>query len=85
MHPERFPNQAAQAIAVDGLARRARADGHAEPRSAAFIGHVLYDEQCIRQAIARATRALELGSGVKLVAGPQSVTPRRMTRVSDVR
>jgi hypothetical protein len=85
MHPERFPNQAAQAIAVDGLARRARADCHAEPRAGAFIGHILDDEQRIRQAIARAARTLELGGGVKLVAGPQSVTPRRMTLVSDVR
>jgi hypothetical protein len=64
MHPERFPNQPAQAIAVDRLARRARADGHAEPRSGAFIGHILNDEQGIRQAIARASRALELGGGV---------------------
>ena len=84
MHPERFPNQAAQAIAVDRLASGARADGHAEPGPGAFIGHILNEEQRIRQAIAGASRALELGGGVKLVARPQSVTPRRMTLVSDV-
>jgi hypothetical protein len=64
MHAERFPNQPAQAIAVDRLARRARADGHAEPGAGAVIGHMLNDEQRIRQSIARASRALELGGGV---------------------
>jgi hypothetical protein len=85
MHPERFPNQAAQPIAVDRVACRARADRHAETGPGAFIGRILNDEQRIRQAIARASRALELGGGVKLVAGPQTVTPRRTTLVSDVR
>jgi hypothetical protein len=85
MHPERFPNQPAQSIAVDGLPRCARADGHAETCPGTFIGDILNDEQRIRQAIARATRALELGGGVKLVSGPQTVTPRRTTLVSDVR
>jgi hypothetical protein len=44
----------------------------------------LNDEQRIRQAIARPSRALELGGSVELVSGPQSVTPRRTTLVSDV-
>jgi len=85
MHPERFPNQPAQAIAVDGIARCARAYSHAEPRPGAVIGHKLNDEQGIGQAIASPTRTLELGGGVKFVAGPQSVTPRRTALVSDVR
>jgi hypothetical protein len=85
MHAERFPNQPAQAIAVDGVARRPRADGHPEPRTSAFIGGILNDEQRVRQAIARLSRALELGGGVKLVARPQSVTARRTALVSGVR
>ena len=85
MHAERFPDQPAQAIAVDGVARRPRADGHPEPRTGAFIGLILNDEQRVRQAIACPSRALELGGGVKLVARPQSVTTRRTTLVSGVR
>lgn len=85
MHPERFPNQPAQAIAIDGLPRRARADGHAETCPGSFIGRILNDEERIREAIARPTGTLELGGGVKLVSRPQSVTPRRTTLVSDVR
>jgi hypothetical protein len=85
MHAERFPDQPAQAVAVDGTTRRPRADGHPEPRTGAFIARILNDEQGVRQAIGCPSRALELGGGVKLVARPQSVTPRRTTLVSGVR
>jgi len=85
VQPERFSNQAPQAVPADRVARCAEADGHAEPRLALFILHTLDDEQVIRETAARPARALELGGGVELVAGPQSETPRRKSLVSGVR
>jgi hypothetical protein len=85
MHPEGFADQAPQAIATDGVARRTDADGHAEPRFARLIPGTLDDEQGIRMTFAPLSRALELGGGVEFLAGPQSVTPGRRSLVSDVR
>jgi hypothetical protein len=85
VQPEGFANQAPQAVPVDRVARRADADGHAEPRLALFTFHTLDDKQVIRETLARPARALELGGGVELVAGPQSETPRRKSLVSGVR
>jgi hypothetical protein len=85
VHAEGFPDQAPQAIAVDRVARGARADGHAEPRTRAVARRPLHDELLIREALAALARALELGGGVKLVTRPQSVTPGRTSLVSDVR
>jgi hypothetical protein len=85
MHAEGFPDQPAQAIALDGTARRARADRHAEPRAAGFVWRILDDEQLIGETVARATRALELGGGAQLVAGPEPLAPRRKSLVSGVR
>ena len=82
VHPERFADQAPQAIAVDRIARRANADGHAEPRFAGFIARNLNGEQGIRMTFAPLSRALELGGGVEFLAGPQSVTPGRRSLVS---
>jgi hypothetical protein len=85
VQPEGFANQAPQAVPADRIARRADADGHAEPRLALFIVHTLDDEQVIRETLPHPARALELGGGVELVAGPQSETPRRKSPVSGVR
>jgi hypothetical protein len=82
VHPERFADQAPQAIAVDRISRRADADGHAEPRFASFIAGTLNGEQGIRMTFAPLSRALELGGGMEFLAGPQSVTPGRRSLVS---
>ena len=82
VQPEGFANQAPQAVPVDRVARRADADGHAEPRLALFILHTLDDEQVIGETVACPARALELGGGVEFLSGPQSVTPGRRSLVS---
>jgi hypothetical protein len=85
MHPEGFADQAPQAIADDGITRRPRADRHAEAGRAGFISGTLHDEEGIGVTIACPARALELGGGVELVAGPQSEAPRRNSPVSALR
>jgi hypothetical protein len=82
VHPERFADQAPQAVAVDRIPCRANADGHTEPRFAGFIARNLNGEQGIRMTFAPLSRALELGGGVEFLARPQSVTPGRRSLVS---
>jgi hypothetical protein len=85
VYAERFSDQASQPVPHDGIPGRARAHGHAEAGRAGFILQGLHDEQGIAVAVARAARALELGGGVQLVAGPQTERPRRKLPVSAFR
>jgi hypothetical protein len=82
VHPERFADQAPQAIAVDRIPGRTDADGHSESRFARVIARTLNGEQGIRMTFAPLSRALELGGGVEFLSGPQSVTPGRRSLVS---
>ena len=82
MHPERFADQAPQAIAVDRIPCRADADGHSESRFAGFIAGNLNREQGIRMTFAPLSRAFEFGGGMEFLAGPQSVTPGRRSLVN---
>jgi hypothetical protein len=75
MHAEGFPDQAADAVADDGVAGVARADRHAEAGRAGIIPGTLHDKEGIGVTIASPTRALELGGGVEFMAGPQSESP----------
>jgi hypothetical protein len=84
VHPERFADQAPQAVAADRIARRPRTDCHAEARRAGSILRTLHDEQGIGMTIASPSRTLELGGGVEFMAGPQSETPGRKLLVSGV-
>jgi hypothetical protein len=85
VHPERFADQAPQAVSSNRIAGRTRADSHAKTGKARVILRTLHDEQGIGVTIAAPSRALELGGGVELVAGPQSEAPGRKSLVSGVR
>jgi hypothetical protein len=75
LQPERFADQAPHAIARDGCADGTNADGHADPRAAAAIFDPLDREQFVGPAVAALARALEIGRGCELLAGPQSCAP----------
>jgi hypothetical protein len=63
MHAEGLADQAAQAIAPDRVADRARADSHAEPGNAHVIGSAIDLEKGIPMAFATLACAFELGGG----------------------
>ena len=75
MHTERLADQAAQAIAGNGAADRAHADRHAEPGLSPVVRRALHLEERIAMSLTTLARAIELGGGVELLAGPQSVAP----------
>jgi len=75
MHAEGLAYQATQAIAPDRVAGGADADGHAEPGLAPLVRRALHQEECIAMPLTPLARAIELGGGVELLAGPQSVAP----------
>jgi hypothetical protein len=75
MHAERLADQAAQAVARDGIADGAHADRHAEPGAAGLVGRALHREECVAMPFTPLARAFEVGGAVELVAGPQSVAP----------